>query len=126
MGGALVVVLGAGLLWNTVGGDRDESTAANDGSGVAVRPGAPHPARPPTSPPMAMVRIGTADGPVDILEDGRRMATRTTVFEKPYPVGTRVAFRLTREGYDDEVVEITVRETGNEYLGYQLTPKRLK
>ncbi|MBL8409370.1 MAG: serine/threonine-protein kinase [Candidatus Accumulibacter phosphatis] len=72
---------------------------------------------------LRVVRIGTIDGPADIYEEGKLLGTTARVFEKPYPVGAHVALMLKREGHEDERVEFEVRQSGNEFLAWQLRPK---
>lgn len=75
---------------------------------------------------LRVVRIGTIDGPADIYEDGKLLGTTVKVFEKQYPVGAHVILTLKREGHEDERVAFEVRQSGNEFLAWQLRPKERK
>jgi TIR domain len=91
-------------------------------SALAARPMTTEPGIAPSGSATARVRIGTVDGSAEVYEQGRRVGS--TPFERVYPVGKRVDLLLRREGHEDERVAFKVREVGNEFLGYTLTPKR--
>lgn len=115
----LAGVLLAGFLWKMRPGTVVDAPPMSAGSEPMVHAGLQGAA-------LRVVRIGTIDGPADIYEDGRLLGTTVKVFEKPYPVGAHVVLTLKREGHEDERVAFEVRQSGNEFLAWQLRPKERK